>query len=159
MTIGYYNSPIGRLTVAVEDAGVAGIWCEGQKYYGATIKAGASEGDHPLLSAVYNWLDNYFAGNNPDFTLPLLPASSPLANNVRKAMLDIPYGCTVSYSELAVQAGMPKAVRAVAAAVGRNPFLLLVPCHRVVGKDGSLTGYAAGLERKAYLLELERQSS
>ena len=74
-------------------------------------------------------------------------------------MLDIPYGCTVSYSELAVQAGMPKAVRAVAASVGRNPFLLLVPCHRVVGKDGSLTGYAAGLERKAYLLELERQSS
>lgn len=159
MTIGYYNSPMGRLTVAVEDGGVAGIWCEGQKYYGATIKAGASEGVHPLLSAVYNWLDNYFAGNNPVFTLPLLPASSPLANKVRQAMLDIPYGSTTSYSELAVQAGIPKAVRAVAAAVGRNPFLLLVPCHRVVGKDGSLTGYAAGLERKAYLLELERQSS
>lgn len=159
MILGKYDSPIGELTIAVENDCLHGVWLKDQKYFGSRIKTDASVGEHPLLDLSYEWLDIYFSGKEPDFSLPLSPAGTTLASLVRQAMLGIPFGTTVSYSQLAESAGRPRAVRAVAGMVAHNPFLIMVPCHRVVGKDGSLTGFAAGLDIKRKLLAIERQSS
>ncbi len=159
MTLGKYISPLGEITIAVEDDCLAGLWFERQKYYGSEIKADASFGEHPLLDKTKEWLDVFFSGKEPEFSLPLAPARTESVARVREAMLSIPYGSTISYSELALKAGMPLAVRAVAGMVARNPFIIMVPCHRIISKNGNLTGYAAGLDRKKKLLEIEHQSS
>ena len=159
MILGKYFSPMGPLTIAVEGDFIVGLWFDDQKYFGSKIKAGACFGEHPLLNKAYEWLEVYFSGLRPEFMLPLYPVETDNLLRVRNAMLAIPYGEVVSYSELAEKAGMPRAVRAVAGMVSRNPIILVVPCHRIIGKNGSLTGYAAGLDRKKILLELEGQSS
>lgn len=159
MTLGKYFSPLGEITIAVEDGCVAGLWLKGQKYYGSEIKADASYGEHPLIDKAKDWLNVFFSGKEPTFCLPLATPKTANIARVRKAMLSVPYGTTISYSELAEKAGLGSAVRAVAGIVARNPFIIIVPCHRIISKNGNLTGYVAGLERKEKLLEIERQSS
>ena len=155
-------SPLGEITLAAEDGALAGLWFSGQAHYMRGVSADARRNDAlPLFRRVRDWLDAYFAGRAPDpAQIPLTPAPTAFQARVRTALLKIPYGETVSYGELAQKLGAEKKTspRAVGTAVGRNPVSVLVPCHRVVGKDGGLTGYAGGTERKSRLLELERET-
>ena len=147
-----YTSPLGEILLAADERGLTGLWFEGQKYFAAGL-AEAVEGETELIKAARRWLDTYFSGREPDFTPPLHMPGTPFRERVWAALLEIPYGETVTYGELAARLG--SSPRAVGAAVGRNPVSLIVPCHRVLGADGSLTGYAGGVERKEYLLKLE----
>lgn len=157
-----YNSPIGAITLACREDAVIGLWFEGQKHFGSTVGSGAVEASSPVLSLAAEWLDIYFSGVEPQFTPPVRFCGTPFCNAVWNQLLSIPYGSTVSYKDIAsglalVHGGSMPSFRAVGAAVGRNPVSLIVPCHRVVGSDGSLRGYAGGLDRKAWLLELEHR--
>ncbi len=119
------------------------------------LGAAVQEGEVALLAVVRQQIDEYFSGRRRAFSLPLLPAGSKFQNSVWTALSAIPYGTTCSYAMLARQLGCSAAVRAVAAAVGANPLSIVVPCHRVIGSDGSLTGYAGGLPAKRMLLQIE----
>ena len=149
----YHDSPIGRLLLAGDDAGLRQLlmqidgqaWCIGEQWRLADYE----------LDAACRQLDEYFAGRRQRFELPLAPRGTAFQQAVWQALQRIPYGQTSSYSALAAQIGRPRAVRAVGAANGANPIALIIPCHRVIGRDGSLTGYAGGLARKALLLRLE----
>jgi len=112
---------------------------------------------HAVIDRAIVEMDEYLAGKRTDFSIPLAPEGTPFQREVWKALRAIPFGETRSYADVASAIGKPRAVRAVGAANGRNPIGIVVPCHRVIGKDGSLTGYAGGMDRKAYLLHLERQ--
>ena len=147
-------SPLGGVTLASDGAALTGLWFHGQAHFGATLSGAAAERDCPVLAEAARWLDCYFSGEIPDFTPPLRLTGTPFQMAVWEALRAIPYGETVTYGALARR--LNTSARAVGGAVGRNPISLIVPCHRVVGADGSLTGYAAGKERKAYLLTLER---
>jgi methylated-DNA-[protein]-cysteine S-methyltransferase len=150
-----YESPLGTMIVAATDAGLAGLWFEGQRHL-PDSSAWPQAPRHPLLLEAVAQLRDYFAGRRTQFALPLdLQGGTPFQQSVWQALLAIPAGGTASYGDISQQVGRPAAVRAVGAAVGRNPLSIVVPCHRVLGSDGSLTGYAGGLERKSALLELE----
>jgi methylated-DNA-[protein]-cysteine S-methyltransferase len=163
----HYSSPIGGITLASDGAALTGLWFDGQKHFAATL-AGApfEKPDLPVFAETRHWLDLYFAGQCPDFTPPLAPTGTPFQQKVWNILLDIPYGKTTTYGEIAkriVETFHETSLRpahmspqAVGGAVGRNPVSLIIPCHRVVGADGSLTGYAGGLERKSWLLRKER---
>ena len=149
-------SPLGPMLLAGHDAGLLGVWFEQQKHYPDV--AGLAFGDHPTVTLAQARLAAYFAGERSQFSLPLdLSNGTAFQQSVWRALLDIPCGVTISYSTLSQQIGRPSAVRAVAAAVGRNPLSIVVPCHRVLGSNGSLTGYAGGVDRKAALLNLEQR--
>ena len=151
-----YESPLGPMIVAATDQGLAGLWFEGQRHL-PDHSAWPHAPQHPLLLQAVAQLRDYFAGRRSEFDLPLdLQAGTPFQQSVWQALLAIPAGGTTSYGDLSQRLGRPSAVRAVGAAIGRNPVSIVVPCHRVLGRDGSLTGYAGGLERKSALLELER---
>ncbi|UXH80860.1 methylated-DNA--[protein]-cysteine S-methyltransferase [Roseateles amylovorans] len=141
--------------------GLSGLWFEDQKYHPGRLDLPHRD-DDPILAAARAAVLAYFHSNAAgggaaaDGTLPLAPAGTPFQQSVWRALLEIPAGTTLSYGTLALRLGRPEAVRAVAAAVGRNPLSLLIPCHRVVGADGHLTGYAGGLHRKEALLRLEQ---
>ena len=164
----YYESPVGRLTLVSDEENLIGLWMEGQKYFESTLPAAERQQNEqlsagsPVLSAAENWLDRYFAGEKPAISeLPLAPAGSAFRQQVWKLLCEIAYGEVVTYGELAGrladQLGREKmSAQAIGGAVGHNPISIIIPCHRVVGADGSLTGYAGGVERKAWLLELER---
>lgn len=155
-----YESPLGQILLAARGEALAGLWFRGQKYEGAgldRLPAAPEEGEEAALDAAYRWLDRYFAGARPDGEPPLAPLGTPFQQKVWAALRRIPYGETLSYGELARRLG--SSPRAVGAAVGRNPISLLIPCHRVLGAGGSLTGYAGGLERKKALLALESENS
>jgi methylated-DNA-[protein]-cysteine S-methyltransferase len=144
------------MLLAGHDAGLLGIWFESQKHYPDV--AGLAFGDHPTVAVAQAQLAAYFAGERSQFSLPLdLSNGTAFQQSVWRALLDIPCGVTISYSTLSQQIGRPSAVRAVAAAVGRNPLSIVVPCHRVLGSNGSLTGYAGGVDRKSALLNLEQR--
>ncbi|MHB1249046.1 MAG: methylated-DNA--[protein]-cysteine S-methyltransferase [Polaromonas sp.] len=157
------QSPLGPILVAATSKGLAGLWfIEGQRHLPQELaEAGASAGwpgdpDHPVLKQVSQQLTEYFAGQRSHFEVPLdLTGGTPFQQSVWQALLAIPYGGSASYGEVSQRIGKPAAVRAVGAAVGRNPVSIIVPCHRVMGADGSLTGYAGGLHRKTALLKLE----
>jgi methylated-DNA-[protein]-cysteine S-methyltransferase len=151
-----YDSPLGPMIVAATDSGLAGLWFEGQRH--VPDNAGwPHAAAHPVLLQAVAQLDDYFAGRRTQFDLPLdLQGGTAFQQSVWRALLAIPAGGTTSYRVLSERVGRPSAMRAVGAAVGRNPVSIVVPCHRVLGSDGSLTGYAGGLERKSALLELER---
>ncbi len=150
-----YQSPLGTMILAASDAGLAGAWFEGQRHL-PECSGWAVVPRHPLLLEAMAQLDDYFAGRRAAFDLALdVAAGTPFQQSVWQALRSIPRGTTISYRTLGERAGCPAAVRAVGAAVGRNPLSIVVPCHRVVGSDGSLTGYAGGLERKRALLQLE----
>lgn len=150
-----YDSPLGRMIVAATDQGLAGVWFDGQQHQ-PDHSGWPHQPDHPVLVQALAQLAQYFAGQRNRFDLPLdLRGGTAFQQSVWAALLGIPAGATTSYSDLSSRIGKPKAVRAVGAAIGRNPVSIVVPCHRVVGTNGSLTGYAGGLERKSALLRME----
>jgi methylated-DNA-[protein]-cysteine S-methyltransferase len=154
------NSPIGTLTVSSDGTNVIGLWIEGQKYFARTLEDGALEKNLPIFESAREWFDIYFSGKRPGFTPPLMPKGSSFQKSVWDALCKIPYGETTTYGRIAneieqVNNGKPTSARAVGGAVGHNPISILIPCHRVVGKNNDLTGYAGGLHRKRELLKLE----
>ena len=159
-----YLSPLGAITLACDDSAIIGIWFNGQKYFGGVlpdIALATQITAHPLLEDATRWLDIYFSGHNPNFLPPLKYDSTPFRTRVCQIMLTIPYGKTMTYGEIAriiaKERGIEKiSGQAVGGAVGHNPIALMIPCHRVVGVNGCLTGYAGGLERKEKLLALEQ---
>ena len=151
-----WTSPLGPMLLAGHDAGLLGIWFDQQKHYPDI--AGLPFAPHPSTTEAQAQLAAYFAGERTHFSMPLdFSSGTAFQQSVWQALLAIPCGVTISYSSLSQQIGKPAAVRAVAAAVGRNPLSIVVPCHRVLGSNGSLTGYAGGLDRKAALLNLEQR--
>ncbi len=155
-----YQSPLGNILLAEEEAGLSGLWFEGQKYFARGLDEERTEKETPILAEVRRWLDVYFSGREPDFTPALRPRGTPFQTEVWALLREIPYGETTTYGALAKKLAAKRcgntSARAVGAAVGRNPISILIPCHRVVGSDGGLTGYAGGLERKIVLLKGER---
>ena len=157
-------TPLGNLTLVASPSGLAGAWFDNQRHLPAALAAqlaGQSaiwpeQATHPILQEAVKQLMAYFAGRRNSFELPLdLSAGSPFQQAVWQALLNIPRGSTTSYGALSASIGRPSAVRAVGGAIGRNPLSIVVPCHRVIGRSGSLTGYAGGLDRKTALLHFE----
>ena len=157
----HYHSPLGDILLAADDTGLTGLWFEGQKYYALYLDAEHEEKEIPLFKDVKRWLDIYFSGNEPDFKLPLHFTGTDFQNEVWEILYSIPYGKTMSYGEIAKQLAKKRGIKqmsaqAVGGAVGHNEISIIVPCHRVVGSNGSLTGYAGGIDKKIKLLELEK---
>ena len=155
----YYDmmpSPIGDLMLVSDGEALTGLYMNNQKHAARRAKAVP---DAKLLKHPRAQMQAYFAGELRDFELPLAPEGTPFQQRVWRALRDIPYGETISYGELARRIGQPKASRAVGLANGQNPIGIVVPCHRVIGADGSLTGYGGGLERKRWLLAHESKGS
>ena len=159
--ISYYASPLGDLLLAADSIGLTGLWFAGQKYYARSLDAEREEKEIPLFEMAKGWLDIYFSGRKPDFTVPLHFFGTAFQREVWEILCTIPYGQTATYGEIAKQIAIKRGLshmsaQAVGGAVGRNGISILVPCHRVVGTDGSLTGYAGGIAKKAALLALEK---
>jgi len=157
----HYSSPLGEILLAADELGLFGLWFAGQKYFASGVEEERREGRLPVFDAARRWLDIYFSGEDPGFTPPLHLRGTVFQRRVWALLCSIPYGRTASYGELAGRLAEERgassaSARAVGGAVGRNRVSLIVPCHRVVGSRGGLTGYAGGLERKAALLRLER---
>jgi methylated-DNA-[protein]-cysteine S-methyltransferase len=155
------DTPLGPLLLAASPDGLAGVWFVDQQHYPATAEIGswAADANHPVLLEAARQMASYFRGESRSFDLPLdLSAGTAFQQSVWRALTDIPSGKTQSYGTIAQRVGRPAAVRAVGAAIGRNPLGIVVPCHRVIGANGSLTGYAGGLDRKTALLSLEGAS-
>lgn len=158
-----YSSPFGIITLACCNDNIIGLWFENQKYFGGTVsKEMIEKNDLEIFKLAKNWLDRYFAGENPSISeIPLAPIGNEFRQTVWKILCEIPYGEVTTYGEIAnkiaKQRGMEKmSAQAVGGAVGHNPVSIIIPCHRVVGKNGSLTGYAGGIKTKIKLLELEK---
>lgn len=158
----HYASPIGRLTLAGDETSFVGLWMEDQKYFGGALADRLGEQKKTTaLGLAAAWLDAYFAGEKPSsVNLPLAPEGSAFRKAVWDVLCEIPYGQYVTYGDVAatVAARMGTArmsCQAVGGAVGHNPISIIIPCHRVVGKNGSLTGYAGGIEKKSWLLDME----
>ena len=157
----HYTSPIGDILLAADDIGLTGLWFEGQKYYAYKLEVQHKEKELPVLKETKKWLDIYFSGKNPDFTPPIHMIGSDFQTMVWKLLLKIPYGKTVTYGEIAhkvaEERGLPHmSSQSVGGAVGHNEISVIIPCHRVVGSNGSLTGYAGGIDKKIKLLTLEK---
>ena len=158
----HYSSPLGSILLAADDTGLTGLWFEGQKYYAKDLIPGAAHKDLPVFRETTRWLNLYFQGKEPDFCPALHPCGTAFQKEVWEILLTIPYGKTMTYGEIAAKIaernGLEKmSARAVGSAVGKNKISLLIPCHRVVGAGDKLTGYAGGVERKEYLLNLEKR--
>ena len=154
-------SPLGDLTIASDGEYVTGLWTEGSRYYGATLTAAAEEKYLPLFSKVSKWLDTYFSGIEPRNMLPLAPPGTLFRKKVWSILRAIPYGSVTTYGAIAKQLSAGRenytlAAQAVWGAVGHNPISIIIPCHRVVGANGSLTGYGGGIDKKFQLLQLEK---
>lgn len=158
--IDYYKSPLGDMTLASNGTALTGLWFDNQKYFAAEL---VQQGQHcklPVFEATKQWLELYFTGIKPTFTPPLAPEGSDFRQAVWKLLQEIPYGSTTTYgciaAQLAQAQGLTKmSAQAVGGAVGHNPISIIIPCHRVVGTNGSLIGYAGGLDKKQALLKLE----
>ncbi len=157
-----YTSPLGAITLASDGENLVGLWMDGQKYFAATLKGPVTEkADLPVFAAVKKWLDAYFAGKKPAIAaLPLAPIGGEFRKAVWNILCEIPYGQCATYGEIAKKAAVrlgrkSMSSQAVGGAVGHNPISIIIPCHRVVGAGGSLTGYAGGIGKKVKLLELE----
>lgn len=156
-----YNSPLGVITLAGSSEALTGLWFDGQKYFGDNLPNEYKQDRLPVFDETVKWLDIYFSGRNPGFMPPLSFNASPFRKTVWEILLTIPYGKTMTYGEIADKIAAQKGIgsmsaQAVGGAVGHNPISIIVPCHRVVGTNGSLTGYAGGIERKIKLLEFEQ---
>ncbi|MCI5947076.1 MAG: methylated-DNA--[protein]-cysteine S-methyltransferase [Oscillospiraceae bacterium] len=154
-------SPLGKILLAADEVGLIGLWFYGQKYFAADLPKEYAKGTTSALVQAKEWLDIYFGGNEPDFTPPLHPIGTDFRREVWDILLKIPYGKTITYGdiarELAKKKGTEKmSAQAVGGAVGHNEISIIIPCHRVVGSDGSLTGYAGGIDKKIDLLMLEK---
>ena len=158
----HYTSPLGIITLAGNGESLTGLWFDGQKYYPHKLISESIESELPIFKQTVKWLDIYFSGNIPDFTPSIYLNTTPFRKAVYDILLTIPYGQTMTYGEIANIIANQKGVermsaQAVGGAVGHNPVSIIIPCHRVVGADGSLNGYAGGLDRKIELLKLEKQ--
>jgi len=146
------------MQATAEDGALKGLWFTGQKYFPAAAENWINKPNYPVFVVLKAWLKDYFARKKPKNSFPLLPQGTDFQQVVWKLLLEIPYGKTTSYGAIAKQLnakGIKASAQAVGGAVGHNPISILIPCHRVLGADGSLTGYAGGLEKKLALLELE----
>ncbi|WP_211665479.1 methylated-DNA--[protein]-cysteine S-methyltransferase [Leucothrix arctica] len=152
-----YPSPLGQMTLQARDAGLTGAWFEVQTT--APDDFGMQQDDHPILTQAVTELSEYFAGKRTQFDVTTVADGTDFQKQVWAMLKKIPYGETWSYQDLAIAIDNPKAVRAVGMTNGRNPISIIVPCHRVIGKNGKLTGYAGGVERKERLLGLEKMSN
>ena len=156
-----YKSPLGDILLAADEVGLTGLWFEGQKYFANTLPNEHISQETEILIEVKKWLDIYFSGKEPKFIPPLHPTGSEFRQAVWQILLQIPYGQTTTYGEIArkmteVKNTAHMSAQAVGGAVGHNEISIIIPCHRVVGANGSLTGYAGGMDKKIALLELER---
>lgn len=151
-----YDSPLGRLLLMSDGTSLTGLWMHGQKYFAATAGANVIQKDDlPIFDKARDWLNRYFAGVRPQISeLPLAPCGSDFRKSVWKILCEIPYGHVITYGDIAKRLGV-KSAQAVGGAVGHNPISIIIPCHRVVGASGDLTGYAGGLDNKLKLLKLE----
>lgn len=155
-----YESPLGGMTMAGDGEALTGLWFDGQEHFASTLSGMCSDRNLPVFDETVRWLDIYFSGKAPDFTPALRLRGTAFRHAVWEVLLTIPYGRTVSYGQIAERltgwTGVCRAsAQAIGGAVGHNPVSLIIPCHRVIGADGSLTGYAGGIERKAKLLRME----
>lgn len=155
-----YLSPLGNVLLAADEIGLTGLWFEGQKYFANTLLDERISQETPILKEAKRWLDIYFSGKEPEFTPPLHPTGSAFRQKVWQILLQIPYGQTITYGEIArrleeKQNISSMSAQAVGGAVGHNEVSIIIPCHRVVGTNGSLTGYAGGIDKKIALLQLE----
>lgn len=160
----HYSSPLGGITLASDGENLAGLWFDGQKYFGAGLAEECEWKQLPVFRQTDEWLDIYFSGKEPDFIPPLVMQTTPFRKAVWEMLLTIPFGRTASYGEIANKIAGQKGIsgvsaRAVGGAVGHNAISLIVPCHRVVGAGGKLTGYAGGMDKKAWLLDMEKQNA
>lgn len=158
----HYASPLGGITVASDGGSLTGLWFDGAKYF--RLPEDCEERELPVFQETKRWLDIYFSGEEPAFTPPLKMEAAPFRRTVWEMLLDIPYGQTATYGQIAEKVakknGMARmSAQAVGGAVGHNAISLIIPCHRVVGANGSLTGYAGGIEKKRWLLTLEKSYS
>ena len=149
------TGPLGTMLLTADDGALTGVHFPGQKHDQPRQPDWQRADDEPVLAAARRQLSEYFEGRRAGFDLPLAPRGTPFQQAVWQALLAVPFGATSTYGAIAAAIRRPKAVRAVGAAIGANPIGIVVPCHRIVGRDGSLTGYAGGLDRKAKLLALE----
>ena len=159
--IQHYRSPLGGILLAADEVGLTGLWFDGEKYFADNLPARHTVGETPTLAETKRWLDIYFTGREPGFLPPLHPIGSAFRQSVWELLLRIPYGQTTTYGEIAQELAAKRGLARISAqaaggAVGHNEISILIPCHRVVGMSGSLTGYAGGISKKAKLLELER---
>lgn len=157
----YYHSPLGPIMMASDGEALSGLWFVGQKYFADGIEGEYTEKSLPIFDEVIRWLDIYFKGHEPGFTPLILMKTTSFRKAVWEVMLTIPYGKTMTYGEIADVIAKKRNIskmssQAVGGAVSHNPISLIIPCHRVVGADGSLTGYAGGIDKKRQLLELEK---
>lgn len=157
-----YSSPIGDITIAADGDNLIGLWFVGQKHYGI-LPSECEKRNTPIIEETVRWLDTYFDGGVPAFTPPICMKGSKFRISVWKQLLKIPYGHTVTYGEIAKRIAEENGVgkvsaQAVGGAVGHNRISLIIPCHRVIGKNGDLTGYAGGIDKKAELLRLEQKN-
>ena len=155
-----YNSPIGKIIITADETSLTGVWFSDGKFYDRRIETEYEKRKLPIFDTTKNWLDIYFLGHKPDFMPPINMLGSDFRISVWKLLLKIPYGSTTTYSKLAEILAKEKGIKhmsaqAIGSAVGHNPISIIIPCHRVVGTDGSLTGYANGIENKFKLLNLE----
>ena len=154
MNLTRYESPLGSILLAADQNGLTGLWFVGQKYFPSFSDGDFFENETPVLTEAKHWLSLYFSGKEPDFLPSLHPQGSSFRQAVWNVLLTMPRGQTMTYGEIARRLNV-RSAQAVGGAVGHNPISILIPCHRVVGSDGSLTGYAGGLARKEWLLHLE----
>lgn len=159
--ITHYTSPLGEITLASDGNALIGLWFDGQKHDRNILLPNCREGELPIFVETKKWLDDYFAGREPGFTPALALDCSPFRTEVLQILMRIPYGKTTTYGEIAKEIaekrGLAKmSAQAVGGAVGSNPISLIIPCHRVVGTGGSLTGYGGGIQKKLALLQLEK---
>lgn len=159
--INKYKSPLGVITMASDEISLTGLWFNGQKYFGDTLNDKYEIKDLPIFDETKRWLDIYFKGENPSFMPKIKFSTTPFRKRVWEILETIPYGKTITYGEIANIIAKEKCIdkmsaRAVGGAVGHNPISIIVPCHRVIGTDGSLTGYAGGIYTKIQLLKLEK---
>lgn len=155
-----YTSPIGDILLAADEVGLTGLWFEGQRYFASTLPSEHIQKETEILKMTKEWLNIYFSGAEPKFTPPLNANGTPFRKAIWKILLTIPYGQTFSYGDITKAYTRENALekmsaQAVGGAVGHNPTSLIIPCHRVVGSNGRLTGYAGGIDKKIYLLKLE----
>lgn len=158
--ITHYQSPLGGILLAADEIGLTGLWFNGEKYFANNLPAEPAGQETPTLLNAKRWLELYFSGKEPNFLPPLHPVGSAFRQQVWKILLQIPYGQTTTYGQIARQLAKQRGVakisaQAVGGAVGHNEISVIIPCHRVVGTNGSLTGYAGGINKKIELLKLE----
>ena len=151
----FHDSPLGQILLVANDVALTGLHFVGEKYYPVIAADWQQRSDATMIAQTRAQLDEYFAGKRKHFDLALDPAGTPFQRDVWQALRMIPYGVTTNYGALAHRLGKPRASRAVGAANGRNPISIVIPCHRVIGANGDLTGYAGGMARKESLLRLE----